>query len=180
MQSELAALRNGVEALDQGLLILDRQDQVVHMTTRARQWMDDYFGTFPAAGLPPSLTSWIRHARHRASGDGDAPPPQKPLTVELGGRQLVVRLVSMGDQSVLMLTQRHTEPRPEALSPLGLSRRETEVLAWVAEGKSNADIAVILGASVRTIDKHLEHVFRKLGVETRTAAAARALSLLQS
>jgi DNA-binding CsgD family transcriptional regulator len=63
---------------------------------------------------------------------------------------------------------------------LGLTRRETEVLTWVADGKTNAEIGVILGTSPRTVQKHLEHIFEKLGVETRTAAAVRALALTSS
>ena len=55
-----------------------------------------------------------------------------------------------------------------------LTARESEVLSWVARGKTNRDIADILGMSPRTVNKHLEHVFEKLGVETRTAAAAAA------
>jgi DNA-binding CsgD family transcriptional regulator len=58
-----------------------------------------------------------------------------------------------------------------------LTARETEVLLWVARGKTNRDIAEILGMSPRTVNKHLEHVFEKLGVETRTAAAAAAQRL---
>jgi len=53
-----------------------------------------------------------------------------------------------------------------------LTPRETEVLSWVAKGKTNRDVADILGMSARTVSKHLEHVFEKLGVETRAAAAA--------
>lgn len=52
-----------------------------------------------------------------------------------------------------------------------LTPREREVLRWVAVGKSDAQIAAILGCSVRTVQKHLEHVYIKLGVENRTAAA---------
>jgi DNA-binding CsgD family transcriptional regulator len=55
-----------------------------------------------------------------------------------------------------------------------LTAREREVLEWVAAGKTNRDIAAILGARPRTIEKHLERIYEKLGVETRTAAAARA------
>ena len=66
----------------------------------------------------------------------------------------------------------------EHLISLGLTPREAEVLRWVAVGKSNHDIGVILGASTRTICKHVEHIFSKLNVENRTAAAATALVLL--
>jgi len=54
----------------------------------------------------------------------------------------------------------------------GLTRRESEVLLWLAKGKTNGEIATILGMSRRTAEKHLEHIFAKLGVETRGAAAA--------
>lgn len=57
---------------------------------------------------------------------------------------------------------------------LGLTRREAEVLLWIARGQSNAEIAVILRISPLTVKKHLEHVFSKLGVKTRLAAAVRA------
>jgi DNA-binding CsgD family transcriptional regulator len=57
-----------------------------------------------------------------------------------------------------------------------LTARESEVLYWVAKGKTNRDIGDILALSPRTVTKHLEHVFQKLGVETRTAAAGLAIS----
>jgi DNA-binding CsgD family transcriptional regulator len=56
-----------------------------------------------------------------------------------------------------------------------LTAREAEVIYWVVKGKINRDIADIVGASPATVKKHLEHVFAKLGVETRTAAAAMVL-----
>jgi DNA-binding CsgD family transcriptional regulator len=61
----------------------------------------------------------------------------------------------------------------------GLTAREAEVLYWVAQGKTNRDIGDILGTSPRTVTKHLEHVFEKLGVETRTAAARMAMERLR-
>jgi DNA-binding CsgD family transcriptional regulator len=62
---------------------------------------------------------------------------------------------------------------PHLLLPLGLTRREADVMTWVVHGKTNAEIATILGTSPYTVIKHLQHVFAKLGVKTRTAAAAR-------
>jgi DNA-binding NarL/FixJ family response regulator len=55
-----------------------------------------------------------------------------------------------------------------------LTPREAEVMIWVARGKTNRDVADILGMSPRTVNKHLEHIYEKLGVETRTAAVAAA------
>lgn len=68
----------------------------------------------------------------------------------------------------------------EPLLTLGLTARAAEVLLWVAQGKTNADIATILGISESTVKKHLLEVFAKLGVETRSAATLRALEVLNS
>jgi len=67
----------------------------------------------------------------------------------------------------------------ERLQTLGLTKREAEVMAWVAQGKSNGDIATILDSSPRTVAKHIEHIFGKFSVESRTAAVAEARRLLQ-
>jgi DNA-binding NarL/FixJ family response regulator len=67
------------------------------------------------------------------------------------------------------------EATPAQLEPLGLTPREAEVLFWVARGKTNDEIATILGIGLTTVKKHLESTFGKLGVENRTAAAALAL-----
>ena len=66
-----------------------------------------------------------------------------------------------------------------ALAFPALTAREAEVLYWVIQGKTNRDIGDILGTSPRTVHKHLEHVFEKLGVETRTAAAGLALTRIR-
>jgi DNA-binding NarL/FixJ family response regulator len=64
------------------------------------------------------------------------------------------------------------------LESLGISTREAEVLLWIAQGKNNEEIAIILGASRNTIKKHVVHLLAKLGVESRNAAAVRAFELL--
>jgi DNA-binding NarL/FixJ family response regulator len=70
------------------------------------------------------------------------------------------------------------EPKPEQLEKLGLTPREAEVLFWVAQGKTNPEIATILGIGLTTVKKHLEATFAKLSVENRTSAAAMALENL--
>jgi len=64
------------------------------------------------------------------------------------------------------------------LESLGLTPREAEVLLWVAQGKTNADVATILGLREKTVKIHLGHIFEKLHVETRTAAALQATEAL--
>jgi DNA-binding CsgD family transcriptional regulator len=68
----------------------------------------------------------------------------------------------------------------EALASLALTPREAEVLFWISQGKSNHDIGIILGAKTGTIYKHVEHIFGKLNVENRTAAAVIALETSRS
>ena len=79
--------------------------------------------------------------------------------------------------------RREFKPNFDSSTPLlalGLTPRVAEVLLWVAQGKTNADIATILGISESTVKKHVLEVFEKLGVETRSAAALRALEVLNS
>lgn len=66
-----------------------------------------------------------------------------------------------------------------ALEEKGLTRREVEVLEWVARGKTNSEIGLILSISPRTASKHLEHIYTKLGVESRTAAVVQFLEMIQ-
>jgi DNA-binding NarL/FixJ family response regulator len=67
---------------------------------------------------------------------------------------------------------------PVPLHALGLTEREAEVLLWVAQGKSNGEIATILGTAENTVKKHLQNIFEKLGVDSRNAATVRALEVL--
>jgi DNA-binding NarL/FixJ family response regulator len=79
--------------------------------------------------------------------------------------------------------QARTEFKPdfssaEPLQKLGLTPRAAETLLWVAQGKTNPDIAIILGITESTVKKHVQEIFEKIGVETRGAATVRALEVL--
>ena len=91
------------------------------------------------------------------------------------GRVLLARWlgdIGLGEVMWLLSLQDADDGTASRLATAALTPRETEVLSWVAKGKTNRDIADILGMSHRTVNKHLEHIFEKLGVETRAAAAA--------
>jgi DNA-binding CsgD family transcriptional regulator len=72
------------------------------------------------------------------------------------------------------------KPSAKAFASLKLTPREAEVLFWISQGKSNHDIAIILGAKTSTICRHVEHIFGKLNVENRTTAAVIALEMYRS
>ena len=95
--------------------------------------------------------------------NGSSPGSRRPLVHHFGERRLIVERV--GDALLL------EEPPPD----LGLTAREREVLTWVACGKTNTEIAQLLWLAPSTVSKHLENVYAKLGVNTRTAAVARFL-----
>jgi DNA-binding NarL/FixJ family response regulator len=111
---------------------------------------------------------------------------------ELAGRSLAIaamaaplQLTCLGaigpDEYLFRLSSEEPQHHEQALSrQFGLTLREGEVLMWIARGKANRDIAEILGLSPRTVNKHLEQVYAKLGVENRASAAIRALQFLGS
>ena len=83
------------------------------------------------------------------------------------------------DEILLRLMEGEVGTEAELLKrKLMLTQREAEVVLWIARGKANRDIAEILSLSPRTVNKHLEQIFSKLGVENRTAAAAIAVRAL--
>jgi len=97
----------------------------------------------------------------------------KPVEVD----DLLAAIASRMKRKGQLATARRprVEPSPGLLIPLGLTEREAEVLFWLAQGKTNPELCVLLGVQLTTIKKHLESIFLKLGVENRTTAAAMAL-----
>lgn len=104
------------------------------------------------------------------------------FTVETGGEASLALsfLGSIGqDEHLFRLTGQTQASDSERLKlHFSLTARESEVLAWISKGKSNRDIAEILGLSARTVNKHLEQIYVKLGVENRASAAVKAANLL--
>ena len=127
-------------------------------------------------GARAELAGWLALAAERpVSHCADLPL----LTRQGEGRVLqMLGRSSAGDLLVRVAERIETAPGEALSKELGVSEREGEVLAWLARGKSNKDIAAILELSPRTVTKHIEQIFQKLGVENRTAAAAIALRIL--
>jgi DNA-binding CsgD family transcriptional regulator len=129
-------------------------------------------------GLPAPLLTWFTRSRgwglERLAMNGG-----EHFTFSRLGCRLSVHFVpdpESGDAGFLLMRSERLDLRAADLARLPLTQREREILALVGKGKTNGEIAAILSISARTVQKHLEHVFQKLGVETRTAAALRALA----
>jgi CheY-like chemotaxis protein/DNA-binding CsgD family transcriptional regulator len=176
--------RNALDAFGHATLVVrERDGRRVWQTALARQLMAQYFPDAPEVAMPPEAMAWVaREAlRRRAGAD-----PQT-LTVAHGAQRISFTLHPMSDEQghegewLLVLREESETKLLHALSQSfpTLTARESEVLYWVIQGKTNRDIGDILGTSPRTVHKHLEHVFEKLGVETRTAAAGLALTRIR-
>ncbi|WP_398484321.1 response regulator [Tardiphaga sp.] len=159
------------------LLAVNQRGEVLWATPQAQKLLSDHLiaGIDDTLLLPSTLLQWLEQMQK----PGAKAVPSAPFT-----NNELLRLNYMGkagpDELLLRLAKDTGTAVPSEFSKeLGLTTREGEVLSWLSKGKSNRDIAQILGLSPRTVDKHLEQIYAKLGVENRTAAAAVAVNATQ-
>jgi len=156
------------------LLAVNDLGKLLWATPQAQRLLSDTLADADDFALPDPMPQWLDQMQKGKSAAKTATMASFP-----GNEQL--RLQYMGkvgpNEFLLRLAKDISGKAPaEFSSELGLTTREGEVLAWLSKGKTNRDIADILGLSPRTIDKHLEQIYSKLGVENRTAAAAIAVN----
>ena len=175
---QMKQARSALDAFGQATVAVRAADgKLVWQTPLARKLLKDYFAN-PEEVAPAELLSWINDANqaHRASREA------RPLLVAQGNRRLLASFHDQtGDEEWLVVLREENDASAieSLIAAFRLTQREAEVLYWVVQGKTSNDIGEILGNSPRTVNKHLEHVFEKLGVETRTAAANLALSKMR-
>jgi DNA-binding NarL/FixJ family response regulator len=154
--------RDAVDVAGMGVVLIDAQGRVAWRSPQAALWL---------------------HALGEPSAPGQLPVALDPVLAggasvvlsTLAGTRLSVRnlgTATLGETMLLLAPHKEGPAGTSRLADAALTPRETEVLSWLAKGKTNRDIGEILGMSPRTVNKHLEHIFEKLGVETRSAAAA--------
>ena len=164
-----------------GAIVVEITGEVQFMTQRAEELLSQYFLPRIPYSLPESLKHWFKEQIALLTFNGDVPSRCLPLHIQQAGRQLIVRLIPdpINQQYLLLLEEKELQSFSiSALESLGLTKREAEVLFWIAKDKSNAGIAKVLGCSEGTVRKHLEHLYGKLNVQTRTAAVMVALEKL--
>ncbi len=178
LQGQLRMLQQGIENVSAGVILCSGRGKVLFINAQARRYLADYFGVTQQTDrrLPADLLLWVRLKNAELSKNDDAPFVREPLACAGENARMAVRLLWQDGANLILMEEQRYSPRAGGLDSYGLTARETEVLTWIARGKTNQDIAIILAMQTATVKKHVEHILQKLGVETRTAAAAMALA----
>ncbi len=152
----LAEVDRANEHGSRGVIFFGLDGEAEFMSPPVHRLLRDFFPAVPAGRLPAALADWLENGRSQS------------LLRRRGDRRLVIERTA--DSLIL----------EERVEEIPLTARERDVLSWVARGKTNAEIAQLLWLAPSTVRKHLENVYAKLGVNTRTAAVARFLGLLDA
>jgi DNA-binding CsgD family transcriptional regulator len=164
----LAALEQGLDTLGQHVVVLDPDGRVEFTTEGARRLLGD-----PPAdrrGLPDELRAWLTAHHHPR-------PAAEPLILDIAGNRVLVRLLpnKRSDRRKVLLLENGTgQLSADALTGLGLTPRQAQTLRHVALGRTTTQTATEMSIATRTVEKHLQHVYEKLGVRSLPQAAATA------
>lgn len=199
----MSQTRGAIDAAANAVIVLDANGAPLWQSSKASHWLEKYFSVAAdhtrVSRLPSQMQFWLNEnlVLERQNGPATLPSmPFQPLVLKRDEEELHIRLErnARTGELTLLLEEKSVVPADNARIPslleltgIGgvnaaqreqyrLTPRETDVLNWLAKGKTNRDIAEILGMSPRTVNKHLEHIFIKLGVETRSAAVGMAIN----
>jgi DNA-binding NarL/FixJ family response regulator len=168
--------RAALDVFGRFLLAASLDGRVLWCTPQAGRLLGAAFSDFDTDGyvLPKGVRDWLQQC-------AAAKPAMAPsIALAADAASVALKLVFVGevgpDEYLLRLVEGEAENEQSLLRhKLAVTEREAEVLLWIARGKSNRDIAEILDLSPRTVNKHLEQIYAKLGVENRASAAALAV-----
>lgn len=170
----LMEAQKALDAMRQYVFCIDRRGNVLWATPEAQTILSQYqknTGT-DKAGLANCFRRWLsagRQGHNLALPSGVAEPGLTVCYFKQSGE----------DEYLLKIQSQNTRIDPSVLEDsLPITRREAEILLWLAHGKTNREIAEILGMSPRTVNKHLEHMYPKIGASNRTAAASVAIQTM--
>jgi DNA-binding response OmpR family regulator len=170
--------RTALDATGRFLVSTDAAGQLIWSTLQAEALLSAACPTHDVHndGLPvevsEALAALIRGGRSQSASQAVVAATKKRL-------KFVYLSHMQPNEYLFRLTEDDADNNSDFLrQQLALTQREAEVIVWIAHGKSNRDISEILGISPRTVNKHLEQIFTKLGVENRASAAAQATRLL--
>ncbi len=166
----LNSAREAIGTIESSVIAFDSTGALAWSTDAARQALDAQ--NFNA--MTPTTTEWITGCIGRAVSEVENYALSDTHAFKFVG-------VSAADEVLIKIVLREPDRNEDLLqTAFGLTAREAEVLYWLTLGKTNRDISTILDLSARTVNKHLEQVFQKMGVDNRTSAAVLADRKLNS
>ncbi len=165
-----AGAQGALDASNRPLMALDGEGRIAWTTPRSAEILSLRFGAVVGDRLPGPLVGQLQRL---ADGEGRVKQEFD------GGRVEFAAVATQGDERHYRLTETLEGAEERLLAQRhGLTEREAEVLLWISRGKANREISEILGISPRTVNKHLEQIFEKMGIENRASAAAAAVKTL--
>jgi DNA-binding response OmpR family regulator/DNA-binding CsgD family transcriptional regulator len=168
--------RTALDTFGRFLLAANRAGRVLWYTPQAAKLLRLAFTDFDREGygLPNEIQTWLRQCAASPAG-AEAAASLKDRTLASGVHLIYIGQIGADEFLLRLVESGINDDRTLLKQKLAVTDREAEVLLWIARGKSNRDIAEILDLSPRTVNKHLEQIYAKLGVENRTSAAALAV-----
>ncbi len=192
---ETHGARTALDVSGRTMLAVDAQGRIQWATPQAQRILAELAGNAHDGGendappaaveLPPEVRAWLAKPTPSATTATTAAATNDSVVAVANELRIRFRLLSrVSDDETLLVIQQAAPVEVERggidklQKHFGLTSREAEVLYWLSRGKSNRDIAEILGISYRTAHKHLEHIYSKIGVESRSGAAAASVRAL--
>ena len=169
--------RTALDAFGKFLLAASHTGRVLWYTPQAAKLLGDAFTNFDREDyvLPQDVQAWLHQCAAAQRGAEPVSFNLKARNSSLGMRLIYIAQIGPDEYLLRLLQGEIDDDRTLLKQKLTVTEREAEVLLWIARGKSNRDIAEILDLSPRTVNKHLEQIYAKLGVENRASAAALAV-----
>lgn len=179
LRRQLGRAENALDRLQRGLITLDPSARLLDATPTAARFLYDWLGVgrIASAGLPEELALWAQEQIARLQLAQTNPKPPSPWIHSGPGGQLCGRVVQGSNAREYLLILHESKPltSAEPFEGLGLTRRQAEIVLQLVNNLDATAIAGLLGISERTVQKHLQLIYAKLGVSSRTGAVIRAL-----
>ena len=160
-QSVLDDAELALNELASATIIVDRQDRILYHTGPGLSWI----GAASRGILPVQISRWLDQAATSAR--------RQTMSLNSGAGEIRIRYVPTDSPQRRLLVLTAETLTAVQTNDFGLSKRQLEVARSIGQGKTNVEIAATMGISPRTVQKHIEHIFEKVGVKTRVAVASR-------
>ena len=177
----LKLMKFAVEGNERKLIVVNRTGKEQLINDDVWRIFANYFD-IPRfhVSLPDVLHNWIKCERSRLCQESDVSSPSVPFVISKECRKIMIHFLWGGkdsEQDIIIIEEEQADIASASRCRSELTRRETEILAWLSQGKTNAEIGLALSISPRTVKKHLEHIYSKLRVHRRSGAVARSIGL---